>query len=167
MNKPSVHRQYLTRLTNYCLANKGLLAVVIGTGVLGFSVTFAFPWIIGSLIDDVIAPRAVNGVLPSFDARVHHLWRLAMLCSISAVIVAVAGYGRGHFNVKLGNRIVTMLRRDLFEHFQRLSLQFYSKERSGGIVWRLIHEVHGVNGLIHAGVILVLLDVINLFIAVG
>jgi ABC-type multidrug transport system fused ATPase/permease subunit len=106
-------------------------------------------------------------VLPSFDARVHHLWRLATLCSISAVIVAVAGYGRGHFNVKLGNRIVTMLRRDLFEHFQRLSLQFYSKERSGGIVWRLIHEVHGVNGLVHAGVILVLLDVINLFIAVG
>ena len=64
--------------------------------------------------------------------------------------------------VKLGNRVVMQIRRDLFDHLQRLSLHFYSKERTGGIVWRLIHEVHGVNRLVDAGVVLVGLDAIQL-----
>src|SRR4029453_16141615 len=84
---------------------------------------------------------------------------------IAAVVFAIAGYARGHCNMKLGNRIVLMLRRDLFDHLQRLSLQFYSKRRTGGLVWRLMHEVHGVNSLIHGGFLLVFLDLLQVVIA--
>src|SRR5207302_1080614 len=40
------------------------------------------------------------------------------------------------------------------------------KERTGGIVWRLIHEVHGVVNILNAGVILVALDMLQLVLAV-
>ena len=65
----------------------------------------------------------------------------------------------------MGNHIITRVRHDLFEHFQKLSLQFYAKERTGGIVWRLVHDVHGVANLVYAGGLLLAFDVIQLVIA--
>ncbi len=161
------NRKYLRRLTGYCLAEKRLLGIVVATGIIGFSITFVFPWLIGALIDHVIAPPAVHGVLPTHAERVAYLRWLTLAGLCAAVVVAATGWARGHYTMKLGNRIVCNLRRDLFDHLQRLSLHFYSRQRAGGIVWRLMHEVHGANGLIHAGVILVALDALNLVIALA
>ena len=69
------------------------------------------------------------------------------------------------YTLQLGNHIITRLRHDLFEHFQKLSLQFYAKERTGGIVWRLVNEVNGVANIIYAGVLLLAFDAIQLMIA--
>jgi ABC-type multidrug transport system fused ATPase/permease subunit len=158
-------RDYLRRLTCYCLAEKKLLAIVLIVGFVGFSTSFAFPYLIGSLLDNVVAPRPINGVTPSIGQREADLVFITLGGIFAAILVALSGWARGHYTLKLGNRIVSSLRRDLFEHLQRLSLQFYSRQRTGGIVWRLMHEVHGVNGLIHAGVILVALDALNLGVA--
>jgi ABC-type multidrug transport system fused ATPase/permease subunit len=165
MNARKLHREYVRRLTRYCLAEKRLLALVIITGVIGFCITFVFPWLIGTLIDKVISPQPVNGQLPSHGQRMLTLTMLTAAGLVAAVGVAIAGWGRGHYTMKLGNRIVCKLRRDLFDHLQQLSLHFYSRQRTGGIVWRIMHEVHGVNGLIHGGIILVALDALNLIIA--
>ncbi|MGN6371299.1 MAG: ABC transporter ATP-binding protein [Phycisphaerae bacterium] len=165
MNARKLHREYVRRLTRYCFAEKGLLALVVITGVIGFSITFIFPWLIGTLIDRVVAPRPIHGVLPTTAQRYHELAILTLTGLVAAVVVAITGWGRGHYTMKLGNRIVCKLRQDLFDHLQSLSLHFYSRQRTGGIVWRLMHEVHGVNGLIHAGIILVALDALNLLIA--
>lgn len=111
----------------------------------------------------MIVPQAGNGT--TIAQRSHSLTMLIAMAAATAVLFGITGYGRGHFMVKLGNRIVVQIRRDLFDHLQRLSLHFYSKERTGGIVWRLVHEVHGVNRLVDAGVVLVGLDAIQLGIA--
>ncbi len=84
------------RLTRYCLAEKGLLALVIVTGIVGFSVTFLFSWLIGSLIDKVINPQPIGGMLPTQDERLHHLFLLTLGGVMAAIVVAVAGWGRGH-----------------------------------------------------------------------
>ncbi|MFO1434426.1 MAG: ABC transporter transmembrane domain-containing protein [Candidatus Competibacteraceae bacterium] len=140
-------------------------SVVIITGIIGFSVTFAFPWLIGSLIDKVINPQPIDGILPTQDERLNYLLLLTLGEVMAAIVVALAGWGRGHYTMKLGNRIVCQLRKDLFDHLQRLSLHFYSHQRTGGIVSRLMHQVHDVNRLIHSGILLVVLDVLNLGIA--
>ena len=160
--------RYVRRLAHYVLLNKGLVAITMLMGMLGFLVTFVYPWLIGSLIDDVIAPQPdAAGNLPSPEQRMQWLVVLGILGVATALGFALSGYGRGHFNLKLGNRIVTQIRRDLFEHFQRLSLNFYAKQRSGGIVWKLVHEVHGVNGLVENGFLLVTWDTIQIGIAVA
>jgi subfamily B ATP-binding cassette protein MsbA len=158
-------RRYLRRLAGYVLANKPLLAMVIIMGALGALLPFVYPYIIEHLIDDVIVPQPVHGITLTAVQRSHSLVLLIAMAAVTAVLFGVTGYGRGHFLVKLGNRIVVQIRRDLFDHLQRLSLHFYSKERTGGIVWRLVHEVHGVNRLVDAGVVLVGLDAIQLGIA--
>jgi len=41
----------------------------------------------------------------------------------------------------LGVRVICDIRQDLFNHLHRLSLYFYSKERSGSIASRLIGDI--------------------------
>ncbi len=165
-NEQKPVRPYLVRILRYAWSNKPLLLATILMGAVGFGATFIFPALIGSLIDNVIQPRYVDGHLPTMAQRLHHLWVLTGIGVATAVLFGIAGYGRGHFNMKLGYRIALMIRGDLFDHLQKLSLQFYSNQRIGGIVWRLMQEVHGVNGLINSGVILFFLDISQVSIAI-
>jgi subfamily B ATP-binding cassette protein MsbA len=167
MDRRQTEARYLRRLAGYLLANKGLLLITVVMGIVGFAITFIFPWVIGSLFDYVIlAKPPKGGAPPTLEQRWNWLLVLFGISVVTAFLFAVAGFCRGHYNMKLGNRIVTAIRHDLFEHLQKLSLYFYAHERTGGIVWRLVHDVHGVNGLIHAGGILVFLDVLQLGITV-
>src|SRR4051794_530090 len=97
----------LRSLVGYAKRYRTLLTVTLVMGVLGFAVTFVFPWLIGNAVDRVIAA----GAQPP-DARYH--W-LRFLLAVGAGVVLtsmVAAYGRGHFTVKLGNRIIADLRQD-------------------------------------------------------
>lgn len=159
-------RQYIFVIMRYAWANKKLLFATLLTGTLGFAANLIFPALIRSLIDYVIQPHPINGVIPTVPQRLHHLWVLTGIGVVTALLLGIAAYGRGHFNMKLGYRIALMIRTDLFDHLQKLSLQFYAKQRTGTLVWRLMQEVHGVNGLINAGVILFILDVSQVVSAV-
>jgi ABC-type multidrug transport system fused ATPase/permease subunit len=156
---------YIKHIMRYAWANKRLLFATMLMGAIGLGAANIFPAIMGSLIDHVIQPRAVSGVMPTMAQRLHNLWLLTGLGVVAALLSGIAGYGRGHFNMKLGYRIALMIRGDLFNHLQKLSLQFYSRQRTGGIVWRLMQEVHGVNGLVNSGVILFFLDISQVSIA--
>lgn len=166
MNRlPSDTAKYFLRLFRYVWQEKRLMLLSTLFGVAGLCLPFVYPWIIGRAIDTVMLARPVNGVAPTMDQRLHWLIALTAAAALTAFAWAVAGYCKGHFTLQLGNQIVTRLRHDLFEHFQKLSLQFYSKERTGGIVWRLVHEVHGVANVIYAGVLLLAFDIIQLVVA--
>jgi subfamily B ATP-binding cassette protein MsbA len=156
---------HLRRLFHYTWREKRLVLLSVLFGVLGLCLPFVFPMIIGSAIDTVVLARPRNGVVPTMAEREQWLKWLTIAGGLTAVLWAAAGYSKGHFTLQLGNHIITRVRRDLFEHFQKLSLQFYAKERTGGIVWRLIHDVHGVANLIYAGGLLLAFDVAQLVIA--
>ena len=156
---PGDTAKYLGRLLAYVWAEKRLLGIALGFGIPGILLPFAYPKLIGSLIDTVIvahpSPLVASGRL---------LW-ITVLSLLTAVAWTVVGFGKGHFTLQLGNEIITHLRNDLFAHFQKLSLQFYAKERTGGIVWRLVYEVNGVANIVYAGILMVAFDVAQLFIA--
>ena len=152
------------RLVGRAWQYKGLLALTVVTGVVGIALNFVFPWLIGSAIDSVVAPDWVRRGLsepPSFEQRSRALWTLAAVGAATALSFGLVFYVRGHYTVKLGNRIITDLRRDLFDHLQRLSLHFYSKERTGSIMARLINDIQQAGELINGGVILVLMDLLQ------
>jgi ABC-type multidrug transport system fused ATPase/permease subunit len=148
-----------TRLLGYARRYRTLLAATLTMGVLGFAISFLFPWLIGTAIDKVIAPQHI----PEAD-RARTLLTLLMVGGVTALVTAVAVYGRGHLSVKLGNRIIADLRQDLFDHLSRLSLHFYSKERTGSIVSRLINDIQQASQIISGGGILLLLDLLQMAI---
>jgi subfamily B ATP-binding cassette protein MsbA len=161
----STNARYFRRLLGYVWQEKRLVVLSVLFGVLGLCLPFVYPMLIGSAIDTVVLGRPHDGVPPTFAQREHWLLILTLAGAATAVVWAAAGYSKGHFTLQLGNHIITRVRHDLFEHFQKLSLQFFAKERTGGIVWRLVHDVHGVANLIYAGGLLLAFDVIQLVIA--
>jgi subfamily B ATP-binding cassette protein MsbA len=161
----SGHRdRALHRVVERALEYRRLLALTVVTGIAGIVLNFVFPWLIGSAIDQVIAPDWVRlgGVGPPTDAeRLSRLIHLTVIGAATALSFGVVFYVRGHYSVKLGNRIITDLRRDLFDHLQRLSLHFYSRERTGSIMARLINDIQQAGEMINGGMVVVLMDLLQ------
>ena len=159
---PAPPREHaLLSLLRYVLGHKRHAALTLGFGVLGFLLSFVYPWLIGNAIDLIAGSRPGS---PPVWAR-QQLWWLVGAGAVTAVLHAVVLYGRGHYNVKLGDGIVTDLRRQLFTHLQRLSVGFYTRERTGSILSRVIHDVHEATSIIYGGVIVVALDAAQLLVA--
>src|SRR4051812_10245956 len=152
----------LLPLLRYVGAHRRYAALTVGFGVIGFLLSFVYPWIIGSAVDLATAPMAWRIPLEARQLRLIHLTELA---AATGLLHATVLYGRGHFNVHLGDGIVTDLRRELFEHLQRLSVGFYTKERTGSILSRVLHDVHEATSVIYGGVIVVGMDAAQLLIA--
>ena len=156
---PGDTAKYLGRLLAYVWSEKRLLGIALLFGLPGIMLPFAYPKLIGWLIDGVIIQN------PPAKAAYPLLFTISVLSVLTAAAWTVVGFGKGHFTLRLGNEIITDLRNDLFEHFQKLSLQFYAKERTGGIVWRLVQEVNGVANIVYAGILMVVFDLAQLAFA--
>ncbi|HEX8324751.1 MAG TPA: ABC transporter ATP-binding protein [Tepidisphaeraceae bacterium] len=165
-----VTRSPFRRLLLQALRYRGLLLLTVSAGMLNLVLSFVIPWLIGSAIDYVIAPdwvRFGKDGPPSFDERIQWLKLLIGIGVATAVGFGAITYLRGHYTVKLGNRIVVDLRRELFEQLQRLSLHFYAKERTGSIMSRLIHDIQMGSNLVYGGVLLVVMDLVQMAVALG
>ncbi len=150
------------RLLQYVGPHRKYAFLTAGFGVLGFLLSFVFPWLIGSTVDVI----AHGGSAGTISAERQRLILLAGLTLLTGVGEAVALYGRSHFNVHLSDAIVTDLRRALFNHLQRLSVHFYTKERIGSILSRILHDVREATALIYSGIIVAALDAVQLLLAI-
>jgi ABC-type multidrug transport system fused ATPase/permease subunit len=162
--KRSLRDVYFRRLLKQALSYKRLLTLAISAGLASLALTFVIPWLIGAVIDHVIAPP--HGSNPSVAEREHWLFILCAIGVATAVFSGFVTYGRGHWTVKLGNRLIADLRRDLFDHLQRLSLHFYSHERTGSIISRLINDIQEAANIVNGGVILVVMDGVQTLVAI-
>ena len=152
----------LVRLLGYLRPHRRNAALTVLFGLLGFGLAFVYPWIIGAAVDVIVAP-ASSGL--TLEARTARLITLTELAALTAVGHAVVVYGRGHLNVQLGHGIVVDIRRELFDHLQRLSLLFFTRERTGSILARVLHDVHEATALLYMGLIVAGLDAIQLVTA--
>jgi ABC-type multidrug transport system fused ATPase/permease subunit len=150
----------LRRLLRYVWPHRNFAVLTAAFGTIGFALSFAYPWIIGSVVDSVLTSRAPYATR---WVRLEYLTGAAML---TALMHAVVVYGRGHFNVRLGQAVVVDIRHDVFEHLQRLSLLFFTKQQSGAVFARLTHDVNEATSLIYMGVIVAALDSAQLAIAI-
>jgi subfamily B ATP-binding cassette protein MsbA len=162
--KRTLRDQYFRRLLRQALGYKRLLTLALLAGLVSLALSFVIPWLIGSVIDRVIAPP--HGQMPPIGEREHWLKVLVAIGAVTALLCGFVTYARGHWTVKLGNRLIADLRRDLFDHLQRLSLHFYSQERTGTIISRLIHDIQEAANIINGGVILVVLDAVQTLVAI-
>jgi subfamily B ATP-binding cassette protein MsbA len=152
----------LLRLMGYIRPHRMYALLTVAFGVLGFALSFVYPWIIGAAVDVIVAPAA-SGL--TFEARTARLITLTELAALTAIGHAIAVYGRGHLNVRLGHGIVVDIRRELFDHLQKLSLLFFTRERTGSILARVLHDVHEATALLYMGLIVAGLDALQLVVA--
>jgi subfamily B ATP-binding cassette protein MsbA len=129
--------QLYTRLLSYVWQHK--LAMLGGIASI-FSLSFLQVLIpqITRYVIDVLIPAQRFDWLP---------WVGASIVGI-ALLLGLLNFVRNYLMAIVGQRTVFTLRRDLYEHLQTLSLQFFENQRTGTLMSRLTQDVDSLQGLI-------------------
>ncbi len=84
----------------------------------------------------------VDDVLPAHDQRLLAMLIGALVAGV--ILMAACGLTRDWLYARLSNRILADIRARLFEHMQRLSMDFYARTESGQIVARFSTDLAAV-----------------------
>ena len=76
---------------------------------------------------------------------------IVALFLVSAIVYAVASYAQTYLVGWVGQRALQDLRIRLFIHLQRLSIGFYSRNRTGVIISRMTNDVEALDQLVEDG----------------
>lgn len=160
-------RSALRRLATYLRPHRGALVVVGLVASLGAGAALAAPYFMGGAIDQLI------GRNPAALAR----QTLLMLAAYS--LSAVAQLGQGVLIAALAQRVMRVLRADLFGHLQVLPLRFFDGRSQGDLMGRLTNDTDALSrvltdnvsqlftGILSVAGILFLLFALNLWLALA
>ena len=112
------------------------------------------------LVGPVLTQRVIDVAVPMRDGRL--ALQSALLYAGSLVLAFACSYGETMLTAVLGQRVMRDLRRQLFEHVQRLSIAFYDRTPVGRLVTRVTSDVESLNELFTAGVVAGLGDLFTL-----
>jgi len=71
---------------------------------------------------------------------------------LAAVVNLAASYAQTYLTSWVGEHVVLDLRRTLFAHIQKLSMDFFSRQKTGWIVSRLTNDIDALSQLVTEGV---------------
>ncbi|MBW1709547.1 MAG: ABC transporter ATP-binding protein, partial [Deltaproteobacteria bacterium] len=91
-----------------------------------------------------------QGILP----RNTSLLFLTAAGYLAAVVVnGLASYGRVTWTGRVGEQLMLALRLRVFSHLQRLSIDFFTKEKAGRVMTRMTSDIEALSVLFHEGMI--------------
>lgn len=115
-----------------------------------------------ALIGPMLIQRAIDVSVPKKDYKELILLSVIMLASI--VISILFGRARSKYMIVVGQEIIYDIRKDLFEHLQKLPFQFYDDRPHGKILTRVINYVNSVSDALSNGIINFVLEIFNLIL---
>jgi ATP-binding cassette subfamily B protein len=130
--KQKVRRGTAKRTLLFAVPYAVLLTLFLFVVIVGARVSIANPLIFREIIN--------NGILKGNSALVIHL---ALIVAALGLFDGVLGMTQTHLATKVGAGIVLSLRRQLFEHIQRMPLAFFTRTQTGALVSRLNTDVGG------------------------
>jgi ATP-binding cassette, subfamily B, bacterial MsbA len=126
------------KIISYLRPHWQYVLVILFVMIAGASLQLAQPWIIGYLLVGNVIAFHNMGYLPTV---------LALLAGAFA-LQQVAGFLTDYLTEKLGEKTVHKLRTDVFEHVERLPLQFLDESRSGELVSRIMSDTNEVESIL-------------------
>jgi ATP-binding cassette subfamily B protein len=112
------------------------------------------------LVGPLMTQRVIDVALPSHDVGL--VYRSAALFAASLVVAFGCQYGETMLTSLLGQRVMRDLRRDIFDHVQRLPVVFFDRNPVGRLVTRMTSDVESLNELFTSGVVAGLGDLFTL-----
>lgn len=138
------------------------IGITIGIGILKFGIPLLLPLILKYVIDDIInADEMATG-----EKYEQLLWLMGAAFFLFVVVRPPVEYFRQYFAQWIGSKILYDIRDKLFNHIQQLSLKFYSNNKAGEIISRVIHDVEQTKTFVITGLMNVWLDMITIVIII-
>ena len=118
-----------------------------------------------SLVGPLLIKDAINIAVPNRDYGML-IWQ-AVLMAVSIVLSIWFGWIRSKYMTIVGREIMYDIRKDLFDHLQKLPFQFYDDRPHGKILTRVINYVNNVSDALSNGIINFILETFNLILIAG
>ncbi len=115
-----------------------------------FSVVAMIAVTLSSLAVPYLLKVAIDGGIGAKDLTVL-TWVIVAFVGVSLVNLG-ASYLQTYLTSWVGEHVIYDLRRDLFAHLQKLSLDFFSRQKTGWIVSRLTNDIDALDQLVTDGV---------------
>ncbi len=149
-------RRYLQFVKPY--RSKIFLTMIIG--ILKFGIPLLLPLLLKYAVDDLILSS-----IPLQEKMKKLTWLMVGVLLIFTMIRYPIEYFRQYFAQWTGNKILFDIRHRLFTHLQKLSLNYYHRQKLGQIISRVIHDVEQTKEFVVTGMMNIWLDMITLLIA--
>ncbi|WP_318246883.1 ABC transporter ATP-binding protein [Bacillus infantis] len=138
---------------------------IIGTlliGIIKFAIPLLIPLLIKYVIDDIVG----NDLLSQSGKTERLLWIMGAMIVIFVLARPPIEYYRQYFAQWTASKILYDIRDSLFHHIQKLSFKFYSNNRAGEIISRVINDVEQTKTFVVTGLMNLWLDIATIIIAV-
>jgi len=119
---------------------------------------------ITGLFGPVITQTALDEAIPDKDVRML-FFLVACLCGtfiLSIIFTTI----RSRIMINVSQNIIYDIRKDVFEHLQKLPFQYYDDRPHGKILIRVVNYVNSVSDMLSNGLINVVLEIMNLIFIV-
>ena len=157
----SVTRQRLApglarRIAGYARPYAGIIApfllLVAASAIIGV----ATPLLFKAIIDDGIVPRNLSAII----------WLSAATAGV-ALLEAACTLAQRWYSARLGEGLICDLRREVFDHVQRLPLAFFVRAQTGALVSRLNNDVIGAQRALTSTLSSVVSNVLSLVLVLA
>ncbi len=112
-----------------------------------------------ALVMPAVTQRAIDQAIPAGDQAL--LLRLGLLGGAALVVSALVEYAQAVATARVGQQVMSDLRRRIFDHFQRLGIPFFDGQPVGRLVTRATSDVETLNELLSSGLVAVLGDLVT------
>ena len=102
-----------------------------------------------NMLFPVVTRRIINIYVPDRNLRMILTWAAVLLCVY--ILKAALNYFIQYYGHMMGIRIQVDMRRDAFQHLQRLPFSFFDKTMTGNIMSRIINDTFEIAELAHHG----------------
>ena len=130
-------------------------------GILKFAIPLLIPLILKYVIDNII-----EGDMTQAAKTTQLLWLMGISFTIFLILRPPIEYARQYLAQLVASKILYDIRNKIFDHLQRLSLNFYSNTKTGAIISRVIHDVEQTKEFVVTGLMNVWLDIVTIIIAI-
>ncbi|MDQ0215968.1 subfamily B ATP-binding cassette protein MsbA [Oikeobacillus pervagus] len=152
-------RRYMKFVQPY----KWRIIATIVIGIIKFAIPLLIPLLIKYVIDDVVA----SDTLSSSEKTTKLFLMTGLMFAIFLLARPPIEYYRQYFAQWTGSKILYDIRDQLFSHIQKLSFKYYSNNRAGEIISRVINDVELTKNFVITGLMNVWLDAATILIAIG
>jgi len=148
--RPVVTRALLLRVWGFARPYIKHVFLLLVTILLTTAITLVSPLLMRSLIDNAI---------PNADQRLLNLLALGLIAI--PVLNGLVGVWQRDLTAFVGESIIFDLRNAVYEHFQRMSLRFFTQSRTGELMSRLNNDVVGAQQAVSNTLISIISNIVQ------
>jgi ATP-binding cassette, subfamily B, multidrug efflux pump len=152
----SFNSKHLKRTFRYILPYKRDMLIALFIMIFASVVSLFGPYLVKEALDSKIPNKDVKG-----------LWIIALLYLATIIINGLCLSKKIKIMSNVGQNVILKMRKDIFEHLQRLPFTYYDSRPHGKILVRVVNYINGLSDLLSNGIINTITDLMTLFIIVG